>query len=72
MTPAGVTEIETIVAFVTVNGTDVLRDPSAAVTLAVPGAIPFPRPLMEPIFNTAVLSEDHVTTCVRSCVLPSL
>jgi hypothetical protein len=64
--------IETIVAFVTVIGTDVLSAASVAVIFACPGATPNPRPVLAPTVNALVLSEDHVTTRVKSCVLPSL
>lgn len=62
----------TIVAFVTVKGIVALSDAKVAVTLAWPGVTPSAIPVNGPIFSTAGLSEDQVTTRVRSCVLPSM
>src|SRR5258706_4928060 len=70
--PLGVTAIETMVALVTVKGTEVVSDPRVAVTLACPAASPFPSPLEEPMVSAAVLSDDQVTTWLRSWVLPQL
>ncbi len=68
----GLTAMETIVAFVTVTGTEGASDPRVAVTFAWPGATPVAVPVVVPMVNTEVLSEDQVTILVKSWVLPSV
>jgi hypothetical protein len=72
----GVTEIEEIVAFVTVKFADVLSDPRVAVIMVVPEpkpprGCPIAMPLLETV-ATVVSEEDQVTWRVRLRVPPSL
>lgn len=69
---AGVIEIETIVALVTVNVVEPATVPNVAVTVTVPGAMLEAAPFREPIVNTDVFDDDHVTCWVRLRVPPSL
>lgn len=68
---AGVTEIETMVAGVTVTVVVPLTEPELAVMLAVPTATAVTRPAGETV-AVAAEEELHVTVLDRSCVLPSL
>jgi len=54
--PDGRTEMETIVAFVTLSVAEALIEPTVAVMVVVPGARPLARPLLA-IVATAVLDE---------------
>ena len=65
------TVIETMVAFVTLNGTEAVIEPRVAVIIVPPGARPDTTPpdVME---ANAGLDEDQITLEVRLCVLPSL
>jgi len=69
--PAGVTEMETMVAFVTSRVTEAFTEPSVALMVVVPGASPLARPLPAPILATAGLDDVQVTWLVRLRVLPS-
>src|SRR5881394_2136102 len=55
----GATAMDTIVAFVTVNGTVAVSEPSVAVTFACPAPIALANPLLALIVSAAVLSEDQ-------------
>jgi hypothetical protein len=68
----GVIAIEVIVAFVTVNGTELVVPPRVAVIVIEPGAIATKRPVVEPIWATVVSEDDQVTRLVMFRVLPSL
>lgn len=59
--PDGVTEIDTTLAFVTLNGAEPVTDPSVAVIVVRPGATPLARPVLAPIVATVVSEELHVT-----------
>jgi hypothetical protein len=59
--PEGVTEIETMLAFVTLNGTESVTDPRVAVIVVGPGATPLARPVLAPIVATVVSEELQVT-----------
>ena len=59
ITFCGVTEIETILALVTVRATEAEAEPRVAVTVTVPGATPNPSPLDAPIARTDVSDDDH-------------
>ena len=61
---AGLTVMDTIVAFVTVNGVDPLTVPSVALTVVAPGASPLELPPLT-ICNTAVLEDAQVTCLVK-------
>jgi hypothetical protein len=69
---AGASDTETIVALLTLNGTEAVLLPRVAVTLIRPGAMPVPIPLLDPIERMVGSEEDQVTWCVMSRVLPSL
>ena len=58
--PDGLTEMETIVAFVTLRVAEALIEPSVAVMVVVPGVKALARPLLA-IFATAVLDEVQET-----------
>lgn len=58
--PGGVTEMDTIVASVTANCTEVVTLPRVAVIVTNPGAIPLARPVLEPIVATVVSDELQV------------
>ena len=58
--PVGVTETDTIVAFVTLSVVEPLIEPSVAVMVVVPGARAFARPLLL-ISATNVLDEVQAT-----------
>lgn len=60
MRPAGVTVMDTTVAFVTSSVVEPLMESSAAVMVVVPGVRALARPLL-PIVATAVLEEVHET-----------
>jgi hypothetical protein len=60
----GLTEMDTIVAFVTVNGVDPVTDPSVALMVVVPGIRPLDIPPLT-ICTTAVLEDAQVTCRVR-------
>ena len=68
----GAIEIETIVALVTLNGTEVVTEPRFAVMVTRPGARPRNSPLLPPIFATVGSEEIQVTSPVMLRVLPSL
>lgn len=57
---AGEREMETILAAVTVNGTDWVADPSVAVMLTNPGARPTTKPLLAPMLRTFGSDTDQV------------
>ena len=59
VTFCGVTEMETILALVTVIVTEAVADPRVAVTVTVPGATPNPSPLDAPIARTDISDDDH-------------
>jgi len=59
--PVGVTEIDTIVAFVTSSMVEPLVAPSVAVMFVLPGVSPVAIGLVLPMEATAVLEELHVT-----------
>jgi hypothetical protein len=65
VTPVGVTEMDEIVALVTVKFTDVLTDPSVAVMIVVPGpepcGWPLAKPVLVPMVATVVSEEDQIT-----------
>jgi len=67
----GVTAIESSAAAVTVNVVDPLIGPSAAVIVVVPTSIAVASPALLTV-ATAVVSDDHVTCAVRSCVVASV
>jgi hypothetical protein len=69
---AGVIEIETILALVTVNGVEPTTEPRVAVIVAVPGATVEPPPVLAPMVNTELFEDVQVTCCVMLRVLPSL
>ena len=58
---AGVTLMDTIVAFVTVNGVDPVTEPRVAVTVVVPALSPLDSPVLM-IWSTEV-SDDAQSTC---------
>ena len=58
--PAGVTAMDTIVAFVTSSVVDALIEPSAAVMVVVPGLRALAKPLL-PIIATMVSDEAQAT-----------
>ena len=60
-TTDGVTDMETILAAVTVNGTEVVAEPSVAVIVTNPGAVPNARPFTAPMFTMLASDTDHVT-----------
>jgi hypothetical protein len=68
--PEGVTEIDTITAFVTLSVVEALMEPSFAVIVVLPGLRAFARPLL-PIVATVVSDEVQATFPVTLCVLPS-
>ena len=68
----GESEMDTILAAVTVNGTDCVADPKVAVIVTSPGARPTTKPLLAPMFTTAGSDTDQVAWCVTSRVPPSL
>jgi hypothetical protein len=68
----GVMAIDTSAAAVTVNCVDPLTVPVVAVTVAVPCPRPCARPPLLWIVTAVGVSEDHVTTDVRFCVLWSV
>jgi hypothetical protein len=75
--PEAASEIDEIVAFVTVKFTDALTVPRAAVITVVPvpkllRGCPVAIPLLVPIVATVVSDEDQLTWCVRLRVPPSL
>src|SRR6058998_1869127 len=55
----GAIEMETILAAVTVNGTESAADPSVAVMVTRPGAMPTTNPLLAPILTTPGSDTDH-------------
>ena len=62
--PVGVTEMEEMVALVTVKFTDVLADPSVAVMMVVPETArgcPLATPVPDPMVATVVSDEDQIT-----------
>ena len=59
VTFCGVTEMETILALVTVSVIEAVADPTVAVTVKVPGATPNPSPLDAPTARTDVSDDDH-------------
>jgi hypothetical protein len=62
--PVGVTEMEEMVALLTVKFTDVLADPSVAVMMVVPETArgwPLATPVPAPMVATVVSDEDHAT-----------
>jgi hypothetical protein len=61
---AGVTDIETSVADVTVSAADPLTEPDIAVIVAVPCATPVARPAVELIVATVGALELHCTVLV--------
>lgn len=61
---AGVTVMETIVAFVTVNGVEPVTEPRVAVMVVPPGARPRESPVLM-ICATPVLEDVQVTWRVR-------
>jgi len=70
----GVTSSDTSTAFVTVSVVEPEIEPNRAETWVVPGDIPLATPLEPAAFEmvaTDRLLEDHVTTAVRSRVVPS-
>jgi hypothetical protein len=69
---AGVIEIETILALVTVNGVEPTTEPRVAVIVTVPGATVEPPPVLAPMVNTELFEDVQVTCCVMLRVLPSL
>ena len=58
--PEGVTETDTMVAFVTCSVAEAVIEPSVAVMVVVPGLTAFARPLV-PILATVVSDELHAT-----------
>jgi hypothetical protein len=58
--PEGVTEMDTIVAFVTVSVVEALMEPRVAVIVVVPGLRAFAKPLL-PILATVVSDEVQAT-----------
>ena len=58
---AGASDTETIVALLTLNGTEAVLLPRVAVTLIRPGAMPVPIPLLDPIERMVGSEEDQVT-----------
>lgn len=61
--PDGFTEMDTIVAFVTLSVAEALIEPSVAVIVVVPGVKALAKPLLA-IFATAVLDEVQETSPV--------
>ena len=68
---SGVTEIEVMVGAVTFTEVDPVTEPSVAVIVADPAAIPLTKPLALTV-ALAIVDEDHVTRSVMSHVLASL
>ncbi len=68
--PGGRTLIDTMVAFVTVNGVVPVTPLSVAEMVVDPGEKPFDCPLLW-IWATAVLDEVQLTCRVMFCVEPS-
>lgn len=66
----GVMEIEEIVGALTVKVVDPVIPPMLADTVVVPEATPVARPLISTV-ATAVELDFHVTSAVRSLLLPS-
>lgn len=66
----GMTEIDTIMAFVTSSVVEALMEPNVAVMVVVPGLTAFARPLL-PMLATVVFDEIQETFPVTVCVLPS-
>ena len=58
--PEGVTEMDTITAFVTLSVVEAAMEPSFAVIVVLPGLAAFARPLL-PIVATVVSDEVHAT-----------
>lgn len=58
--PEGVTEMDTMVTFVTSSVVEALIEPNVAVMVVVPGVRALARPLLA-IVATAVLDEVHET-----------
>jgi hypothetical protein len=69
---AGVIEIETILAFVTVTLVEPATGPRVAVIVTVPGVRVEPAPVFAPTVTIAVFDDVHVTCCVILRVPPSL
>jgi hypothetical protein len=69
---AGVIEMETILAFVTVKFVEPTTPPRVAVIVTVPGARVEPAPVFAPTVATEVFDDVHVTCCVMLRVPPSL
>lgn len=59
--PDGVTDIVTMLAFVTLNGSESVTDPKVAVIVVRPGATPLARPVLAPIVVTVVSEELQFT-----------
>jgi len=68
---SGVTEIDVILGAVTVTEVDPVTEPSVAVIVAEPAAIPLTKPLA-PTVAFAIVEDDQVTRSVMSHVLASL
>jgi hypothetical protein len=56
----GTREIETILADVTVNGTESVADPREAVMVTKPGARPTTNPLLAPMLTTVGSETDQI------------
>ena len=69
--PEGLTEMDTIVAFVTSSAAEALMDPSVAEMVVVPGTKALARPLPE-ILATVESVEFQETCAVTLRVLPSV
>lgn len=69
---AGVTEIDDIVAVVTLSGAEPVTPLKVAEMLAVPGLTPVARSVVLSIVATATLSELNVTSFVMFWTVPSL